>query len=53
MTDYGDESTRTEPWSLFDEEDAREAFGLSQRCFDLAVGIFTARLKELKGQEGM
>ena len=48
MTDYGDESTRTDPWTLFDQEDAREAFGLAERCFGLAIEVFMARLKQLE-----
>ena len=40
MTDYGDEATRTDPWSLFDEDDAREAFGMAERCYGLAEQIF-------------
>jgi len=46
MTDYGDESTRTDPWSLFDEEDAKEALNLAERCFDLSIKTFTTRLKD-------
>jgi len=53
MTDYGDETTRTDPWSLFDEEDAREALSSAERCFDLAVDMFTARLKELEEGHGI
>lgn len=52
MTDYGDESTRTDPWTLFDEEDAREAFTLTEKCFGLAIEVFTARLKELEEEQG-
>lgn len=46
MTDYGDEATRTDPWSLFDEEDAREALEMAERCYSLAEEIYTAYLKE-------
>lgn len=40
MTDYGDEATRRDPWSLFDEDDAREALGMAERCYGLAEQIF-------------
>jgi hypothetical protein len=40
MTDYGDESTHTDPWSLFDENDAKEALGLADQCFTLSEEIF-------------
>jgi HEPN domain-containing protein len=47
MTDYGDEATRTDPWSLFDEEDAGEALEMAERCYGLAEEIYMAYLKEL------
>jgi len=50
MTDYGDEATRTDPWSLFDEDDAREALGMAERCYGLADEIYTAYLKELSDE---
>ena len=46
MTDYGDEATLTDPWSLFDESDAREALEMAERCYSLADEIYTAYLKE-------
>jgi HEPN domain-containing protein len=39
MTDYGDETTHTDPWSLFDEDDAREALDMAQKCFKSANEI--------------
>ena len=45
LTDYGDEMTRTDPWSLFDEEDAIEALRMAERCYSLADEILTAYLK--------
>jgi HEPN domain-containing protein len=47
MTDYGDENTRTDPWSLFDEEDAREALDTAERCFQLANEVFQASLGKM------
>lgn len=46
MTDYGDEASRTDPWSLFDEEDAREALEMAERCYRLAEEIFVSYLQE-------
>jgi len=46
MTDYGDETTRTDPWSLFDEADAREALEMAERCYQLAEESYSAYLKE-------
>ena len=40
MTDYGDETTRTDPWSLFSEEDAREAIEMAEKCYHLAEQIY-------------
>ena len=51
MTDYGDEATRTDPWSLFDEDDAREALEMAERCYSLAEVIYTAYLKESSDEE--
>ena len=51
MTDYGDETTRTDPWSLFEEEDAKEALSLGERCFSLAEKVFLVQLKELEREE--
>lgn len=45
LTDYGDETTRTDPWSLFTEEDAKEALKMAERCYSLAEGIYTTYLK--------
>lgn len=45
LTDYGDETTRTDPWSLFDEKDAREGFAMAERCYHLAEEIYTNYLK--------
>jgi len=42
MTDYGDETTHTDPWSLFDENDAKEALELADKCFALSEQIFLA-----------
>jgi len=52
MTDYGDENTRTDPWSLFDKEDAREALDMAERCFDLAKEIFKGTLTKLGNERG-
>ncbi len=46
MTDYGDEATKTDPWSLFDEEDAREALEMAEKCYQVAEQICIAYLKE-------
>lgn len=46
MTDYADETTRTDPWSLFDEDDAREALEMAERCYQLAEESYSAYLKE-------
>ncbi len=43
MTDYGDETTHTDPWNLFDENDAKEALKLAERCFTLSEQIYLAR----------
>ena len=40
MTDYGDETTRTDPWSLFGEEDAKEALEMAEKCYSLAEQIY-------------
>ena len=42
MTDYGDETTHTDPWSLFDENDAKEALELADKCFTLSEQIYLA-----------
>lgn len=47
MTDYGDETTRTDPWSLFNKEDAEEALAMAERGYSLAENIYMAYLKEL------
>lgn len=46
MTDYGDEATRTDPWALFDEEDARDALAMAERCYTLAEEIYSKYIKE-------
>ena len=45
LTDYGDETTRTDPWSLLDEKDAREGFAMAERCYHFAEEIYTNYLK--------
>jgi HEPN domain-containing protein len=45
MTDYGDEATHTDPWSLFGEEDAREALEMAETCYRLSEWIYTNYLK--------
>jgi HEPN domain-containing protein len=46
MTDYGDETTRTDPWSLFNKEDAEEALAMAERSYTLAEEIFANYLQE-------
>ena len=46
MTDYGDETTRTDPWSLFDKQDAEEALATAERCYSLAEEIYTTYCRE-------
>jgi HEPN domain-containing protein len=46
MTDYGDEATRTDPWSLFGEEDAKEALDMAEKCYDVAKEIYLTYLQE-------
>ena len=46
LTDYGDEATLTDPWSLFSEVDAKEALEMAERCYSLAEEIYTTYLKE-------
>jgi len=31
---------RTDPWSLFDEDDAREALNIAEKCFEVAKGVY-------------
>ena len=52
MTDYGDETTRTDPWTLFKEEDAREALEMAERCHHLAEEIYRTYLKEPADESG-
>jgi len=52
MTDYGDETTRTDPWSLFKEEDAREALEMAERGYLLAEEIYGAYFKEPTDESG-
>ncbi len=52
MADYGDETTRTDPWSLFKEEDARQALAMSERCYRLAEEIYVKYLKEPTEESG-
>jgi HEPN domain-containing protein len=40
MTDYGDEATRTDPWSLFDEEDAKEALAMAEKSYSIAEEVY-------------
>lgn len=47
MTDYGDEITRTDPWSLFTEEDAREALELAEKCYGIAENIYSIYINKL------
>ena len=42
MTDYGDEATRTDPWSLFGEADAAEALDLATRCYQISEKIYAS-----------
>lgn len=46
MTDYGDEATRTDPWSLFNEDNAGEALEMAEKCYRLADEIYMAYLQE-------
>lgn len=46
MTDYGDEVTLSDPWSLFDEEDAQEGLAMAEKCFRLANEITEALLNQ-------
>lgn len=41
FTDYGDEVTWTDPWSLFTEEDARQTLEMAERCYYLGERIFS------------
>lgn len=47
MTDYGDETTHTDPWSLFTEDDAKEALKLAEQCYSIAEHIYHSYLKKL------
>lgn len=40
MTDYGDEETYRDPWTLFGEEEGREALETAKRCVQLARRVF-------------
>ena len=40
LTDYGDEATYRDPWSLFGEADARRALEAARRCVSGAGRIF-------------
>lgn len=53
MTDYGDETTWTDPWSLFDEKDAREALEMAEKCYRLAEEIYAGYLKEPNGRKAI
>lgn len=48
MTDYGDEATLSDPWSLFDEEDAKEALGMAEQCFKAAAQILDTLMDRLQ-----
>lgn len=52
MTDYGDETTRTDPWSLFKEEDAREALEMAERCYRVSEEIYVNYLKAPTEESG-
>lgn len=47
LTDYGDEVTWTDPWSLFTEEDAKQALEMAERCYHLGEEILSTYLKKL------
>ncbi len=40
MTDYGDEATRTDPWTIFRREEAEEALELAEKAFKISEGFF-------------
>jgi len=46
MTDYDDETTRTDPWSIFNKKDAGEVLAMAERCYKLAEEIIIPFLKE-------
>lgn len=42
MTDYGDEATKTDPWTLFGKEEAKEALELAEKAFKISESIFNS-----------
>ncbi len=46
MTDYGDEVTRTDPWTLFTKEDAKEALNIAERSYSIAEKIYSRYFKK-------
>ena len=48
MTDYGDETTRTDPWNLFGEEEAGEALQMAEKCYGIAKEIYLTYLQEAR-----
>ena len=42
MTDYGDEATRTDPWTLFGKQEAKEALDLAEKAFKISERVFNS-----------
>lgn len=42
MTDYGDEATKTDPWTLFGKEEAQEALELAERACRISESVFNS-----------
>jgi HEPN domain-containing protein len=40
MTDYGDEVTKTDPWTLFGKQEAREALDMAEKAFQISESVF-------------
>jgi HEPN domain-containing protein len=40
LTDYGDEKTYQDPWSLFNEEDAQKALEIMQKCLAVSEKFY-------------
>jgi HEPN domain-containing protein len=40
LTDYGDEKTYQDPWSLFSDEDAQKALDIMQKCLAVAEKFY-------------
>lgn len=51
LTDYGDESTYTLPWDLFNAESAEDALAVTRRSFQHATQVVSA-LREWREQSG-